>query len=497
MSPRHAAWWLVPGLVMGSMAVLKYASLHTAGFDMGVYLFNIFGVAHGEWWRMGHGHLQPALLLFAGLHHILPQALVPQALLAIQALLVFLPAPWLARRYGALTALAYVLYFPLWYVGLFDFHPGHLAVPLLAAFLLLEEDGRVGWACAAAMALCLVKEPFALQTAACGVYLMLRGRRRAGLLLMLAGAAYFLVAVQVVLPAMARIARDSLNEGYVWLGKDAPGIVGGLLSRPLDVLAAMFVPGKLLYVGLLLAGMAFVPLARPLALVCALPALAMSLLSDQPGHYGLGHHYSIGLAPVMAVAFGRGWAVLRPDRQRSGLTSRGPLPRGAALLLALWLAAVHVGIAPSPASRLCVTDKVWSYGWRAYLPTARDAWIKARLAEFIPTDPGVAVAAQNTLHTGLISQRRRFYVFDYGVFEPEPDPGAPFGAGEPVWAQWLVLDLRRPWYIKDQGCRYLHGRCTDAEAAQRFRERVAEARLLMDTVFDEDGLLILRRPDNP
>lgn len=82
------------------------------------------------------------------------------------------------------------------------------------------------------------------------------------------------------------------------------------------------------------------------------------------------------------------------------------------VLLALWILAGHVIPSPSAISRLFWSDKVWSYSWRAYVPTEREAMMKVAMLKYIPADPDVSVTTQNTVNW--------YYLADRKVYAPFP-----------------------------------------------------------------------------
>ena len=61
------------------------------------------------------------------------------------------------------------------------------------------------------------------------------------------------------------------------------------------------------------------------------------------------------------------------------------------------------------------------------------------------------------------------------------------------YADYVVLDLQRPWFIVDRGCDWLYGACRNPEMAAKFLRLVDETRRHYDTVFERDGFMILRR----
>jgi uncharacterized membrane protein len=130
-------------------------------------------------------------------------------LLIGQAVIVCLAA-WPAYRLGLrflgdsraalLGALALLLYPPLEYAVLNEFHPITLAIPLLLfAFLYLEED-RPFVAAPFLVLAALCKEEVPLVIACLGLYFAMRKRSWRPLLITAAAGLYFLAAVSVVLP---------------------------------------------------------------------------------------------------------------------------------------------------------------------------------------------------------------------------------------------------------------------------------------------------------
>ena len=179
------------------MSSLKYYNLNSTYMDLGMFLNTFHAIDSGQWSRIFLSHVQPYLFFWSLLYGFFSWEVAPIIILAFQATLLALPILWLYRQYGSYPAVAFSLYFPLWYNGLFDFHPDHLAVPLLVAFFLLEKKGKIWSAVTVGMALALVKEIFALQAVLCGLYLFfIRNFRREGLALTFAAVSYLLATTQ-------------------------------------------------------------------------------------------------------------------------------------------------------------------------------------------------------------------------------------------------------------------------------------------------------------
>jgi uncharacterized membrane protein len=488
------------------MAALKYYSLHTAYADLGIFLNHFARIASGEWWRVFLSHVQPFLLLWGGLFAVLPPETVAPLTLVGQAVLLAWPVRGLYRTYGPLAALAFALYFPLWFNALFDFHVDHLAVPLLFSFFLLAKRGKTWSAVSVAMILMLVKEQYALQAAACGIYLLLIHKPRiAGVILILTGSAYFYFATEHLLPFYTMGVKGAIGtDSFSWLGSSSGEMLWNILKNPLVILGDIVTNrDKLVFVTSLLGSLGFISLLRPAPLLVAIPILGIILLSKHPNYYALGHHYTAGLIAPIIIAFAEGLPVARRLWNHLGMTEKWFLR-----LLVAGVIAGHILLAPSPIGRLFLVPKVWSYQASAYLPTERDRMIKDALEKYIQADHAIVLSIQNTLNWERIAFRKFVAVFPDGAIEPAWDlQGRDRTVSdffsyvmsgkmssptiESKSADYVILDLKRPWYIRDRGCDWLYGKCQNASVAQKFEEYVARSRRVRDVIYENDGLIIL------
>ncbi|QAZ65953.1 DUF2079 domain-containing protein [Solidesulfovibrio carbinolicus] len=496
--------------VLAVMSCLKYLALHSTVFDLGVFLSNLHSLhVAGQWWRAFLGHAQPLLPVYAQVYRLVPDQAAPLVLLVSQAFVLALPAFFAGRRHGTLAALAYVLFFPVWTNALFDFHLDHLLVPILYGFLAAATTGRVGWAVVLGLAPSLVKEPYALTTICCGAYLWLcEGRRGPGLFLAAFGALYFYVTTSLIVPFCTADAGLGIQSGaFSWLGGSPGAALVTLITQPGKVLAVVLgVPGKWKYLFFLFGSLIFFPLLRPKLLLPALPTIALSLLSTNPSYYGWANHYTAGAAGVLFFAFCQ---VLGPVRVLARQSGAGA---GRVVFAVMgWLAIAHVMLAPSPVSRLFWTTDSFAFSSDAYEPTARDAAILAEILKVVPQDPRVAVVSQNTLNWGALAERLDYNSFPLGVFEPHPVRDLSGATWADFWtfvrtrqtpnlpvrswqAQYVLLDLTRPWFVLDRGCEFIQGACRDEDVAREFNVFVIRARQEFDTLYDQGGFLILRRP---
>lgn len=529
------------GAVFVTMAVSRYFALGSSLCDLGIFQYLLKNA--GERWETGRiffGHASIAAFPYLVILKGIPDALGAPVIVTLQALALATPVWFLYRRFGRFAALAFVLYVPLWFNNQFDFHFDHLAVPLLLWFFLSATSGKPVWATVAALLLMAVKEPFALQTVACGVFLLWVGsrlspdsggikRRRfviAGLVSIAAGGAYFYFAIYYLIPYFSGGWRGALDApAFSWMGHSIGQMIGYLVTHPLEILREIVsTPDKLVYLFVVFGLLAFIPLLAPIYLIPALPLLAISMLSRLPNYYDYHTHYTAGLIIPVIFAFIHGlpkahalWmkGVKLVWRKRGrenalGTVREARLSKAFYVLLALWIFAGHVMFSPSPISRLFWSDKVWSYSWREYVPTKREAMMKAAMLEYIPADPNVSVTTQNTVNWYYLADRNVYAPFPQGIEEPIKVMDWSSRTWEGLWefvrsgvmqpaitndryADYVVLDLKRPWFIIDKGCDWLYGACRNDEMAAKFLRLVGETRRRYDLVFERDGFIIFKR----
>lgn len=556
-----AIGWVV-ALILLPLA--KLYSFHSTYFDLGIFESVSHRVEAVTDWTMAFaaGHAHGFFPLFRWLSGLLPSGVEPFFYVGVQSILLALPLLLLFRRFGGFPAFAYAAYYLVWANALFDFHFDHLAVPLLLGFYLALLDKRIGWAVLSATLLMLVKEPFALETAACGLLLLIvairnkaiwaepidRISRRnlilGALWLIGVGMAYFVFATRYLIPYFCYGDSQGFHGGdaFGWLGNGLGEIIFNILSKPHVVIVDIIsTPGKLIYLGVIFGLLAFIPLLRPIFLIPALPMLAIALLSHVPNHYDFNTHYTAGLIIPVIFAFIHGMPKARalwmkgggakvflprvkqhsnsPPREEEGAVlgvdvlgavMEARLSKAFYILLALWILAGHVMLSFSPISRLFWSDKVWSYNWRAYVPTERDAMMKTSMLEYIPADPDVSVSAQNTINWSYLAYRNVYLPFPWGIAEPQKLfdwssrklPGfwkylrtgdKPLAVAQDRYADYVVLDIKRPYFLVDKGCEWIYGECRDKTIEKKFLDWVVYTRTHYVTVFERDGFMILRR----
>jgi uncharacterized membrane protein len=504
-------------LVLLLEANLRYASLSSNIFDLGLFFTNHFNF-QSEYQRGLSGHVQALFPFFAFAYNSLPLPLAPSFLVLSQGIILSISVVLVWHFFGFPTGLAMALYYPVWVVGLFDFHFDCLVVLILVVFFIFTERQKFCCAAAAASLLVFIKEPFALEAAFCGVYLYLlafrasnRGCRikliSCGTLLGVWGFSLFYLQVHWLLPYFGGTEAGALEgPAFAWLGSNLSEIFWNLVSQPGRILQdIIFTPGKNKYLLVVFGLLGFIPLLSPAPLIVAAPILMISMVSHVVNHYDYATHYTAGLIVPVLIAFRGGFAVARA-KCTAAFATQAPLH---SIMLVVLLGG-HWAFASSPISRLFWSDKVWSYSWRAYVPTQREETMKSAMLEYVPADPGVSVSSQNTVNWGHLAHRKVYMPFPIGVIDPHKVIDFSNRDLTGLWryvrtgyksevitrdtyADYVVLDLKRPWFIIDSGCDWLYGACKNEKKAAEFLNLVASALQRYDAIYSLDGFMILRR----
>ena len=351
-APR-ADWvpWLIAVVVFAAytaISLARYVQLAPGSWDLGIFTEYVRQLAHlrapvvnirGTGFNLLGDHFQPIVGLIAPVFLIFPSA---ATLLVVQALLTAVSvipvsraaAAKLGTGAGRMIGAAYGLSWGLQQMIYFDFHEIAFAVPLLACSLSALLRGKVRAAAIWALPLVFVKEDQGFTVAAIGIVIIIISLTRAGkggqarggqarggqagggqarrtqyrgalgwgVLLIVWGLAWTLVAIVVIIPHF-----NPLHLYPYWTdgGVLNHGVLnphGAHPSAP-SVLAQFghsYVP-KLRTTLLILLPVAFLALGSPLALV-ALPSLALRFVSTNTAYWGSGYHYNATVMPIVFIA---------------------------------------------------------------------------------------------------------------------------------------------------------------------------------------------------
>jgi len=511
-----------------AMPQLKYYALHTGVADFGFFLAGIYKV-NEQWPHIFYGHVQPYMYLYGLLFQVMPGDLVPYALLSLQSFFLVGSILIMWKSYGNLAGISLLLYPPIWANNLFDFHFDHIAIPLLAIFFSACKSKKYFLASIAAVLLCFVKEIFALQAIACGIYLAVLSWRDPGcckkkwvffspFLITSFASLWFYLAIKFFLPYFSDVGKTALESGaFSWMGKDIGQIFSTLVFH-MDkvVIDILTTPKKIYYLIYLFGPFILIPFLRPLPLIVAAPILMVSMLSHQSNYYDYAAHYSAGLIIPIVVAYVEGVTFLRKYffniKFGEGLRLCNCNIDLFNLFLIFWLTCFQVLLGSSPISRLFWSDKIWSINYNAYISSSRDASIRNAIRKYVPIDDEIIISSQNNLNYLDLAKRQNYLIFPGGVVEPhqltnwdhktfhgflgfvkEGDIKSAIQQ-ELVYADYVLIDIHRPYFVYDAGCDTIYSKCTNRHVEALYLDSLKTLESKYTLLYEYDGFRIYKKP---
>ena len=427
-------------VVYGGLSIARHPSFRTYALDLGTMDQAVWNTSRGyplEYTplqttsgeplpdpspqsRLMGGQMELILFPLSLLYWVWPD---PRLLIAIQAILLSsgaIPLYHLARtraqdsRAALIITLAYLLYLPLHYIALADFHSSALMIPfLLWAWHAVEHRHWHTYYLAIGLAL-LCRIDAALALLGIGTYLLLRGILRPGNsewrlhggTTALLGLTWAALDFGLVSPWARSVYGPISGDWLAQQTESLPGLARELLNHPPGLVRTLLDRESLQAMFDLLAVVGGMPLLAPLILLASLPALALNLLTVSSGHNPIVAHYFAPVVPFLFVAIvwgathaGPRIARLSRRRERSGL-SPGEGSRlmvlfalATTLLAGLLLSQLPPGLQFSPAH---------------YYQVSPHEEVLARTLELVPAD---AVAAAQTGLFPHLSRRRVIYLF--------------------------------------------------------------------------------------
>lgn len=406
--------------LMGFVVVTRHAALRTHALDLGQYLQIIWNIARGygpastliptyvaaDHMHAWGDHLSPIFYALAPLQWIAPGAvslLLTQTLaLAAGAVAVF---GFARGRVGDGSAAAFSLLYlvnpSLQGINIRDIHPAAFAIPLVIAAAWAFDAARYGWCALALVATLACREDAAVAVVGFAVWLaFVRGRWLVAGALTAVAVAILAVDIAWLMPWFLGGHYNHLNR-YQHLGGSLAEILSSIALRPWRWIGIVLTPAKLVYLGAMLAPLAFLPPLAPRALAAAVPGLAMNLLSLDPKLVNYQAQYQAFVLPFLVLAAVDGYARLREilgERRVLG-RHRATSALGVAFVLSTILTARIV-------NDLGVT--FWRIG-----PDQRAAYA---LMERVPPDAPVAAHERLVPH---LATRRAVWVSPRGLAEAE------------------------------------------------------------------------------
>jgi uncharacterized membrane protein len=425
---------------MSTYTIFAHMRFRTYNFDLGQYDNVFWNAMHGRPlvctplglfsnWSSFSSHADLGVFVLLPIYALYPHA---ETLLALQSTILGLGAIPLylfaVRRlptWSACTlAICYLLFPPMHGSNFYDFH----FQPVAGTFVLLTiwavDARRWVWLTISFLIALSCREDISVGLTVLGLYLVLaRHRTKAGFLMAVAGATYFVVIRFVIMP---RFGTGWFSDIYkdLYPQPKGPFSYGGvmqtLITNPGYVFRTLLTADKLKYFCQIMVPVAFLPLRRAYLLPLLAPGALFTLLTTGYGPtidiaFQYSGHFTpyIFTASAVALASYRG---VRPAALRAGVAA---LVVGTFLCTRMWGA-----FPPRGSVRGGFAHVTFDRPTRADLQKARDL---AELAAMIPRDVSFAVTDEELPHVSghpkVLALREGPAPADYVLFSPSSGGG--------------------------------------------------------------------------
>jgi uncharacterized membrane protein len=315
---------IISFFILFSSSIVRHELFNSNAWDLGIFDQGIYLISQGLppissllGFHILADHAAWILYAIALLYKIYPSVYWLFFVQSVALSLGALPAWYLSRQAGlkanlATTIAAVYLLYPLVYnANLFDFHPEVIAVPALLTAVLTARLGKTGWFCLSILLVLGCKAVLSLTVAAMGVWLIFfDNKRRCGVIALISGIAWFIIANQAIIPLFANEAAQLERHlyRYSYLGNSFSQALQNVWQQPGFILGKIFSTTNLEYLLLLLSPVIWGILPKGASfrgispLVGAIPCILLNILADHQSQKHLVFHYSLPALPFLMVA---------------------------------------------------------------------------------------------------------------------------------------------------------------------------------------------------
>jgi uncharacterized membrane protein len=392
-----------------TLSLLRYANFTASSFDSAIFSQTIwllskfkapFSTIRGM--NLFGDHMAPMLFFMVPLYWIkgnIPALLTVQTIaIGLGALPLYLLARDKLESRGLALAIgaAFLIYPALEHMNLFDFHPETIGLTLLLFAFLAIDRKHTGWFYVCCIGAAFCKEDMALAVLVLGILVYFLYDKRAGKIVTIGSALYFLVTVFILIPKLG-------PAGYQYSGRleqfgNTPlEAAKNFFLHPLRTLNILATRENLRYIFDLLLPVAFLSLFAPVYLLPAIPAFVINMISSFQYQHTILSQYTAGIIPFIFIALVFG---LRRVKNWADGSFRPKLVLGSlAAVIVLCSLAANFYYSPSPLSG--------NWNTRLYTSDRHVDIVREGLSK-IPED--APVSAQVFLLAKL-SKREKLYMF--------------------------------------------------------------------------------------
>ncbi|MBO1057160.1 MAG: DUF2079 domain-containing protein [Dolichospermum sp. JUN01] len=308
----------ISALILFTASILRHELFNSSGdlgfFDQTVYLISqaklpfssVLGfhvlADHAAW------ILYPIALLYKIYPSVYWLFLIQSVALSSGAFVTYLLALQAGLKENQAIAMVavYLLYPVVYNSNLCDFHPDTLAVPALLTAVLAARTKKIVWFCVSVLIVLGCKAVLSLTVVAMGVWLLLFEKRRLyGVIAIISGIAWFLIANKIIIPFFGSEATlvNRHFYRYSYLGKSFSETLQIILYQPQLIISNILSSINLEYLSFLLVPVIWGLIPKYMtSLIGAIPCLALNILADHPSQKNVILHYSLPVIPFLILA---------------------------------------------------------------------------------------------------------------------------------------------------------------------------------------------------
>lgn len=459
--------------ILFTLKFFKLYTYHYQIFDAGLYDHKLWRIANADFNKkfliaLFSGHFQPVILIYSISYHIKPTPLIPYFLETLALPSVAIPLYLLTYKktndyfLSLIVSITYLLYPPVGFNDILGFHPDHVyLLAMVWAFYFLEKDKYILLIISLLIA-CSASEPWIPGVSFFGIFMIFYKRKWfMGSLVSISSISFFTILLFYLMPHM----------GSTWSAKhifSSNSYYTILLSGNIKkILLSMLNVQKGFFIFSLIGPFLLMPLLSPLALIVAIPDFSKSLLSQEPLHYAIDGHYTLGITATFFIAY---IFSLRKIKIKYNLK----LAQTISILVLIETLAFNIANSPMPISlNFWLKEGVpKAFYYKNYFSDKKTLALK-EVDKIMPPDQNLKIELTNDIYTPHLVHRNipiKLY--------PSPN-----------WkvADYIILDLRSEFPAGN----------LSIKKAYRVNLHKAYAELLKDNtfkkVFDKSGIKIFKR----
>lgn len=469
------------------LLIQKFNNFGFSNYDFGIFFNKVKFISDGNYSYLFHGHSNFFLLFFAIIKKFISLKATIYISLLFKVICILILCIWIKKYLDIYSSLAYLSFFPVWFILLTNYKIDYLIIPLSFFCFYYLNKKKYFQTAILSFLIILLKEFYASFVFCLGFYLLLsRDKNKidylfAISLIIISCLLFFYFTHYVILTSAW---NNEVNNNDNFYDKN---IFKFFLSFPNLIFDNLFqdrnfILTKIKFYLYPFLSLLFINFFFLKYLIFFFPIFLLSVLSPDLNHSGYGHHYyAMIIAPSIYAFY---------DFTRSKKTKN--LFFKTKNLILIFLLASNVLISPSFIGRLFWTDKIEKYNYKIYLPKNESKNLRYFLKNNISSDL-VIVSQNNVLNENIIDQNMML-TFPQGVFNKFKMPKYnKKKQNEFISADVIILNLNKEFYLIDRSCEKIFETCTNKKIETEFNNFFVKLKNNFKIIYNENGIYVFRK----